>query len=104
MNQNIRRWILIGGAAALVLLPVFFYTIDTVRGNGEVTRNVSAAGVELGGLGEEDALAAMRDYENELATTPSYFTVNGTEFELDPRRINLDIDEQAVVDEAMAQR
>ncbi|MDJ0923834.1 MAG: VanW family protein [Acidimicrobiia bacterium] len=104
MTQNVRRWILIGGAAALLLLPLLVYTFDTIRGSGEVARNVSAAGVELGGLGEDDAVAAMRDYEAELAAQPAQFTVNGFEFTLDPRDVGLDVDEQAVVDEALEQR
>lgn len=104
MTQNVRRWILIGGAAALLLLPLLVYTIDTVRGSGEVARNVSAAGVELGGLGEEDAIVAMQDYEAELAAEPAFFTVNGVEFTLDPRDVGLDVNEQAVVDEALEQR
>ena len=31
MTQDVRRWILIG-AAAIVLLPLIIYTLDTVRG------------------------------------------------------------------------
>jgi vancomycin resistance protein YoaR len=103
MTQDVRRWILIA-AAALVLLPLLVYTLDTIRGSGEVARNVTAAGIELGGLGEEDALEAVQTYEAELAQQPARVEVNGTEFVLDPRTIGLDVDEQAIVDEAMEQR
>ncbi len=88
----------------MVLLPLLIYTFDNIRGNGEVARNVSAAGVELGGLGEEDALAAVVEYENQLASTPAVFTVNNTDFVLDPTAIGLDIDEEAIVASAMEQR
>jgi vancomycin resistance protein YoaR len=104
MTKNTQRWILIAGATALVLLPVLFYTLDTIKSNGEVARNVSAAGVELGGLGEEEAIAAVQEYEAQLAETPATFVVNGQDFVLDPRDVSLDVDEQAVVDEAMEQR
>jgi vancomycin resistance protein YoaR len=103
MTQDVRRWILIA-AAALVVLPLIVYAFDTIRGSGEVARNVTAAGIELGGLGEEDALEAIRTYEAELGRQPARVAVNGTEFVLDPRTIGLDVDEQAIVDEAMEQR
>ncbi len=103
MTQDIRRSILIG-AAALVLLPMILYTLDTIRASGEVSRNVTAAGVDLGGLGEEEATAAIQAYEAELASTPAYFEVKGVEFLLDPEEIDLEVDEDAVVAEAMAQR
>ena len=103
MTQDVRRWILIG-AAAVIVLPVLIYTFDTIRSSGEVARNVTAAGVDLGGLGEEEASEALRVYEAELASQPAYFEVNGTEFLLDPRDVALEVDEEAVVAEAMEQR
>jgi vancomycin resistance protein YoaR len=104
MTKNLQRWILIGGAATLLLLPLFFYAIDNIRSGGEVARNVSAAGVELGGLGEEDAIAAIREYEAQLASAPATFVVNGQDFDLDPHDVGIDIDEQRIVDQAMEQR
>lgn len=103
MTQDVRRWILIA-AAALIALPLILYTLDTIRGSGEVARNVTAAGIELGGLGEEDALEAIQTYEAELSQQPARVAVNGTEFALDPRTVGLEVDEQAIVDEAMEQR
>jgi len=104
MALNRQRRILFGGVAALLLLPVLFYTIDNVRSNGEVARNVSAAGIELGGLGEDDALAELTEYEAQLAQAPAFFTVSDNEFVLIPMEIDLDIDEEAVLAEAMAVR
>lgn len=99
-----QRWILIGIAAALVLLPLVLYTFDTVRASGEVARNVAAAGVDLGGLGEEDARNALREYEQQLGATPAVFEVNGQQFTLRPNEIGIDVAEQEVIEEAMAQR
>ncbi|MDJ0663908.1 MAG: VanW family protein [Acidimicrobiia bacterium] len=104
MSEQQRRLIIIGAAVAVVLLPLMVYALDSVRGSGEVARNVTAAGVELGGLGEEDAISAMREYESQLANTPAVFTVNGTDFVLEPTQVGLDVDEEAVVAEAMEQR
>lgn len=86
------------------MLPLFVFALDTARSSGEVARNVSAAGVELGGLGEQDALAALGEYESQLANTPASFTVAGIEFELNPGSIGLNIDEQAIVTAAMEAR
>ncbi len=104
MTEKQRRWIIIGAAATVLLLPVFAYTFDTVRGTGEVARNVSAAGIDLGGLGEEDALLALREYESQLANTQAVFTINDKDFVLDPVEIGLDIDEEEIVNTAMEQR
>jgi len=104
MTEQQRRLSIIGAAIAIVLLPVFLYAFDNVRGSGEVARNVTAAGVDLGGLGEDDALSALREYERQLANTPAVFTVNGTDFVLEPTKVGLEVDEEAVVATAMEQR
>jgi vancomycin resistance protein YoaR len=104
MTEQQRRWILIGGIAALVLLPLMLYAVDTSRSNGEVARNVTAAGVELGGLGEEDATAAMLEYETQLAQTTARFTVKDQAFVLKPADVDVDIDEESIVTLAMEQR
>lgn len=99
-----RRWILIGGIAALVLLPLLIYAADSARSNGEVARNVTAAGIDLGGLGEEDARDALLDYETQLAQTTARFTVKDGTFILKPADVDLDIDEESIVVLAMEQR
>ncbi len=104
MTEKLRRWTIIGAAAAILLLPVFAYTFDTIRSSGEIARNVTAAGVDLGGLGEEDALTALREYERQLANTEAVFTVNGKDFVLDPTDIGLDIDAESIVATALEQR
>lgn len=104
MTDQLRRWIIIGAVAALVLLPLLIFAFDSAVTSGEVARNVSAAGIELGSLGRDDALAALREYESELANTPASFTVANREFTLLPSTIGLSIDEEAIVDAAMEQR
>ena len=104
MTEQLRRWIIIGAAAAVLLVPVFAYAVDNLSSNGEIARNVTAAGIDLGGLGEEDARSALAEYENQLASTPAVFTVNNTDFVLDPKEVGIDIDEDAIVSTAMEQR
>jgi len=96
------------GAAALVglllLLPLLVFVADEMRTNGEVARNVSAGGVELGGLGEEDALTVLRAYEGELASAELQYRVADDLFTIRPRELDLDIAEEEIVAEAMQQR
>lgn len=93
-----------GGLLALVLLPIAAFAIDELRANGEVARNVTAAGVDLGGLGSDDALRALRNYETELGSTPVSFRVADSVFEIMPSELELDIDEEAILEIAMEQR
>ena len=44
--------------------------IDRATNTGEVLGSVSVEGVELGGLGREDAAARLADLEATLASTP----------------------------------
>ncbi len=104
MSKKLRTIILAGSVAALLLLPVIAYAFDQVVTSGEVARNVSAAGVELGGLGQTDALVAVAQYEDELRRTSAHFVVNNIEFTLDPAVVDLQVDEAAVVEEALQQR
>ena len=89
---------------AVMLLPVGIFALDEARASGEVARNVFVGGVALGGLGEADALEAIRAYEMTLGATPVDYKVSGESFELLPREIGLDIDEAAVVANAMDAR
>ncbi|MCP3974948.1 MAG: PASTA domain-containing protein [bacterium] len=93
-----------GGLLALLLLPIVVFAIDELRANGEVARNVTAAGVDLGGLGSDDALEALQAYETELGSTPVDFRVADSVFEVFPSDLGLDIDEESILDAAMEQR
>jgi vancomycin resistance protein YoaR len=104
LSRNVQLAVVGGGFVVLLLLPVMVFAVDEIRANGEVARNVQAAGVDLGGLGQDDALAALRAYEAELASTPLDFRIGSMSFPVLPSELSLEIDEAAVVDEAMAQR
>jgi vancomycin resistance protein YoaR len=89
---------------AVILLWIVAFSVDQAAASGEVARGVTAAGVELSGLSEEDALAELRVYERTLRTTPAPFLVSDQRLNLIPVDIALAIDEEAVVAEAMQQR
>jgi len=89
---------------AILVLPLTVFMIDRAAAADEVPRNISVAGVELGGLSRDDAVAALRSHESQLAGTPAVFIVNGTRYQLDPKRVGLALDEEAIVDRAMAMR
>ena len=88
----------------IVLIIAGTYVYDEVMHPERVGRNVSAAGVDLSGLSTEDAVAAIAAYEQQLVETPATFVVDGREVVLDPADAGLAVDEQAIVDEALAQR
>jgi hypothetical protein len=54
------RLLIAAAPVGLVILLVGSFTLDQVASAGEVARNVSAAGVALGGLGQQDAASALR--------------------------------------------
>ena len=104
MIAKIRRQLLIAVPIALLLLPVVVYLIDRAATSSEVTRNITAGPVDLGGLSEPDALAAIQRYEAELRSKPAVFLVDGQEFALTGADAGLDIDEEKAVALAMEQR
>ncbi len=89
---------------AILLLPLSVYWIDRAASEDEVPRNVSVAGVELGGLGRDDAVLAVQTHEAELVETPAFFIVNGKRYELAPKSVDLAVDETRLVNQAMVQR
>lgn len=104
LTRNAQLTVVAAGFVVLLLLPLMIFAIDEMRGNGEVARNVSAAGIELGGLGEADALAALRNYEAELGSSAITYRVADESFDVLPSSLGLDIDEAEIVATAMEQR
>jgi len=103
-NRRIRIAVFIAVPALLLLLPFVVYLVDRGISNGEVPRNVSIVGIDVGGLSRSDATAVIAAYERDLASEKAVFVVNGTTFELDPVTVGLDADVDGAVDTAMGQR
>lgn len=72
--------------------------------SGEIPSGVTAAGIELGGLGEDDALQALLDYEKELQELPAFFKVNDRRIQIEPGQFGLDIDEERALAAAFDER
>ena len=85
----------------LLAVPVVAFAFSEAVARGEIEPEVSAADIDLSGLGRDDALAAVRAYETELRATPVMFTVKDTAFTLSPVTVGLDIDEESIVDKAL---
>src|SRR3972149_2869357 len=88
-------------AGSLVAMVLLVYGIDRVSNGGEVLGSVTVDGVGSGGLDENAALARVRGLEESLASRPVPAVVAGHRFDLDPRQIGFDLDEQAILDEAL---
>jgi vancomycin resistance protein YoaR len=86
---------------ALVAWASVVFALDRVSNAGEVLGEVSVGGIELGGLSETQARRALQDLEAELAGTPIVFDVQGTRFELLPSDIGFDLDDEALLAEAL---
>ena len=87
----------------LALMVGIVFASDRLARGGEILGRVTAADVDLGGLSEGDALAALRNLEDRLAASPIPVTVAGHNFSLYPADVGFQIDEAAVVAEAMDQ-
>ena len=102
--RRIRIIVTIAVPALLLLLPFVVYSVDRAASQGEVPRNVSVAGIDVGGLSQDDATVVVRGYESNLQGEQVTFVVSGSSYELDPTAVGLTADVDAAVAEAMDQR
>ncbi len=102
--RRIRIIVSIAVPALLLLLPFVVYFVDQAANRGEVPRNVSVAGLDVGGLSQDDATVVVRAYESDLQGEQVTFVVSGSAYELDPTAVGLTADVNGAVAEAMDQR
>ncbi|MEM9714303.1 MAG: VanW family protein [Actinomycetota bacterium] len=93
-------WLIVPGV--LVVLWIVAFAVDSAAHSGQVARNVTLAGEEIGGLGEDD-LAARIDGLSESygRRTVVLRAPDGTEFELDAAELGLAVDAEATADRAL---
>jgi vancomycin resistance protein YoaR len=103
-RPKVKTALLVAVPLLILLLPVAVYLVDTAVHSGEVPRNVSVAGVPVAGLGETDAVTAVRAHEARLQTEPAVFVVNGRSYELDPLAVGFSVEAEGAVAAAMDQR
>jgi vancomycin resistance protein YoaR len=101
-----RKNLFIIGGVPLALIVLIFgaFLVDRAIAADEIARRVSVAGIDVGGLGQTDALAQVTALETELLSARPIFRIEGEEFVLDPARAGLDVDEESVVAAAMDAR
>jgi vancomycin resistance protein YoaR len=102
-----RRHIIAAAIAVPVVLVLFVaagYAHDEVISSDQVSRGVSAVGIDLARLPRERAVAAIASYEEALATEPVELVIDGQAVNLDPTSVGLEVDEEAIVEEAMSVR
>ncbi|MFP3881148.1 MAG: VanW family protein [Actinomycetota bacterium] len=91
---------IVAGAFFVVLFGA--YGLTRWASAGEVMGRVQVAEIELGGRTESEAYNALDAIEINRLSRLARFTVDGNEVELEPGSTGLDIDEDAVVAEAMS--
>ena len=89
---------------AILFLPLAVYWADQTTSSDEVARNVTVAGVPVGGLPEADAVLSVQVHEQALKQSTGVFTVNGQPFKLSPSAIGLTANTQGAVHDAMRAR
>ena len=93
---------LVVGVAGLLLLLFTAYGLTRLASRGEVMGRVEVAGTQIGGLDEEQALSALLAVEEEYLGRPAVFNIEGKFVSMPPApEAGLDIDEQAIADEAL---
>ncbi len=103
-TPDIRPRYVLAAVAIALLAPFVAYGFSRMVTSGEIPAGVTAAGIDLGGLGEDDALQALLDYEAELRELPAFFRVADLRIQVEPAEFGLDIDEERAVAAAFAQR
>lgn len=90
--------VLLGGVFALFVIA---YALTRFASAGEVMGHVEVADADLGGLDMDMALGTMVDVEDRFSARTAIFSLEGSAVQLPPPEVGLDIDEQAIVDQAM---
>ena len=101
MARESRRT-LYGLGAALAAVVLVLAGMWILRGGQDtVVGSYRVHGLNLSGLTPDQALAALRNMEAELAASPVLVEAGGVRFELIPSSVGFDLDEQTALDAAM---
>ena len=85
----------------MLLLVLAAYGLTRLASRGEVMGRVEVAGVQIGGLDEEQALSALLAVEEAYLARPAVFSIDGKFTSIQPSEAGLEINEQAIADEAL---
>jgi vancomycin resistance protein YoaR len=89
------------GVAVISVVVLSAYGLTRVASRGEVMGNVEVAGAQIGGLTEEQALSALLAVEEAYLARPAVFNIDGKITSIQPSEAGLEINEQAIADEAL---
>lgn len=92
---------LVVALSAVLLLVLLAYGLTRLVSRGEVMGRVEVAGTQIGGLDEEQALSALVGVEDEYLNRPAVFNIEGKYVSMQPPEAGLDVDEQAIADQAL---
>ncbi len=97
--------------AALIAIPLILivgvvavYAYEEVVGDDTVSHGVTAVGVDLSRMTVEEATEEIAAYEESLASEELEVIIDGHSRMIDPYEVGFEIDEDAVVDEALHTR
>ena len=90
------------GLGAIFALLLGLYGLTRFMSRGEVMGRVEVASTPIGGLDTEQALTALVAVEEIYLTRPAIFTLDGAVVNVLPPEAGLDVDEEAIVDDAMS--
>nr|WP_109632926.1 VanW family protein [Lentzea atacamensis] len=90
-------------AAAVVGAFGLLYGLDILVSSGNVPRGVTVAGVDVGGMGHDEAEKKLRDEIGPRLSKPVALKAGDVTAELDPRTAGLELDWNATVDRAGSQ-
>lgn len=99
-----RRAIFLIVPIAIFLLPLAIYWADRATSSEEVSRNVTVDGIPVGGLTVADATLSVQAREQALRQSTGVFTVNDATFKLSPVAIEVSVDTEQAIADAMATR
>jgi vancomycin resistance protein YoaR len=103
VSTRITTWVALAlGLGAIFALLLGLYGLTRFLSRGEVMGRVEVASTPIGGLDTEQALTALVAVEDIYLTRPAIFTLEGAVVNVLPPEAGLDIDEEAIVDDAMS--
>lgn len=91
---------------ALVIVPSALLLLSGVAAgpapaSGEIERGVSVAGIEVGGIGRQQAVVAMSGKFDAFLSEPLSFTVDGRVIEVLPEALGVALDAEATYEQAL---
>jgi len=99
------RWVLIvlGGLVGFIILASGMMVYADSRHRGEMFPNTVVLGVDVTGMGREEAVEKVREVAVKPLMTPVVLEFRGQQWVLDPAELGLNVDVEALVDMAYRQ-